>query len=113
MPTLLITGPERSGKTSVAAGLPAWLRGVGRTAAYCKPFSADGGPMPTLSLRPALWLMGWISPWWPAPRHMSAPLDACFIDLLRSEAETIIVEAAAGSTSSELAGALDSRVLEV
>ena len=44
---------------------------------------------------------------------MSAPRDASFIDLLRSEAETMIVESAEGSTSSELAGALDARVLEL
>ena len=48
-----------------------------------------------------------------APRPMSAPLDAGFIDRLRSEADTIIVEAAESSTSSELAVAIDARVLEV
>ena len=47
----------------------------------------------------------------PAPSPMSAPLDTGFIDLLRSEAVTNIVEAAEGSTSSELAGPLDARVL--
>ena len=49
----------------------------------------------------------------PALRPSSAPLGADFIDLLRGEADTIIVEAAEGYTSCELAGALDVRVLEV
>ena len=42
MPTLFITGPARSGETSVAAGLLAHARNAGLAAAYCKPFSADG-----------------------------------------------------------------------
>ena len=44
MPTILITGPARSGKTSLAAGLLARLRDSDRSAAYLKPFSP--GPQP-------------------------------------------------------------------
>ena len=32
MTTILITGPDHSGKTSLFVGLLAWLRGAGRTA---------------------------------------------------------------------------------
>ena len=113
MPTILIAGPERSGKTSLAAGLLAVARDAGRTAAYCKPFSADesgdtdhafaaGVLADDLDIAVGL-----------APLPMSAPLDAGFIDLLLSEAETIIVEAAAGSQATDLAAAIDARVLEV
>ena len=113
MPTLLKTGPERSGKTSVAAGLLAWLRCAGRTATYCKPFSADGEADADHAFAFGALADGLDIAVGPAPRPTSPPLDAGFIGLLRSGAETIIVEAAEGSTSSESAVALDARVLEV
>lgn len=113
MPAILITGPERSGKTSVAAGLLAWLRDSGRSAAYAKPFSADGERDADHAFATGALADGLDIAVGPAPRGMSAPLDTGFIDLLRGEAEVIIVEAAEGSASSGLASALDARVLEV
>ena len=113
MPTILITGPARSGKTSFAGGLLAWLRDPGRSAAYVKPFSADGDADADHAFASGLLAGGLDIAVGPAPRPLSAPLGDGFLGLLRSEAETIIVEAAEGPTSPELAGALDAQVLEV
>ena len=113
MPTLLIAGPARSGKTSVAAGLLALARRTGRSAAYAKTFSAGGEADADHAFASGALADGLDIASEPAPRAMIAPLGSGFVDLLRSEAGTIIIEAAEGSTSSELAGALDTWVLEV
>ena len=88
-------------------------RGAGRSAAACRPFSTADEADADHAFASGALADGLDIAVGPAPRALSAPLDAGFIDLLRSEAETIIVEAAEGSTSSELAWALDARVLEV
>ena len=113
MPTPFMAGPERSGKTSVAGGLLAWLWGAGRSAAYDKPFSADVETDADHAFASGTLADGLDIAVGPAPRALSAPFDAGFNDLLRCEAEGIIVEVTEGSISSELAGALDARVLEV
>ena len=83
-----------------------------RSAASCRPFSTAGEADADHAFASGALADGLDIAVGQAPRALSAPLDAGFIDLLRSEAETIIVEAAERSTSSELAWALDARVLE-
>ena len=89
----------------VAGGLLAWLRST----AYCKPFPIYGEADADHVFAPGILDDGLDIAAGPAPRPMSTPLDAGFIDLLRSEDETNIVEAAEGPTSSELVGDLDTR----
>ena len=115
MPTILITGPERSGKTSVAAGLLARLRGAGQSAAYVKPFSADGAADGDHAFASGALADTLDIAVGPAPHPLSAGVDQVVeaIGLLRQEAETVVIEAADGSTVSELAAAIDARVLEV
>ena len=103
MANLLITSLNRACKTSVACGLLAHLRTTGRTATYAQPFSADSEADADHAFASGAVADGLDIAVGPAPRAMSEPLDASFIDLLRSEAETIVVEAAGGSISSELA----------
>ena len=115
MPTILITGPVRSGKTSLAAGLLARLRNAGRSAAYCKPFS----PTPDADadhsfasgvLADALGIA--VGPA-PGPLSASAAEAAAAIAELQRQHETVIAEAADGSSAAELAATIDARVLEV
>ena len=115
MPTILITGRARSGKTSLSAGLLAHARNAGRTAAYTKPFSADADSdadhqFATNILASALGIaVG------PVPRQMSASVDeaATAITGLRNQADIVIVEAADGSPAGELAATLDAQVLGI
>ena len=115
MPTILITGPARSGKTSFAYGLLARLRDAGRSAAYCKPFS----PTPDADadhdfaaevLADALGIaVG------PAPRPLDGDVPDATADIaeLARQYEAVIVEAADGSPAAELAAAVNARVIEV
>ena len=89
------------------------LRGAGRFAEYCKSFELDGEADSDHAFASGALADGLDIAVGPAPCTMSAPLDTGFIDVLRSEAETIIVEAAEGSISYELARALDAPALEV
>ena len=115
MPTILVTGPARSGKTSFAYGLLARLRDAGRSAAYCKPFSpapeADADHVfASEVLAGALGIAAG-----PAPRPLSGSVDeaAAAIAELRRQHETVIVEAAGGSPAAELAAAIRARVAAV
>ena len=114
MPTILITGPARSGRTSLAAGLLARLRDSDRSAAYVKPFSP--GPQPDADhafasgvLAGALGItVG------PAPSGLSGTVEdtPAAIAALRERADTVIVELA-DRAPTPLAGAADAPVLEV
>ena len=115
MPTILITGPAASGKTSLAYGLLARLRGAGRSAAYCKPFSPtpdadDDHAFASGVLADALGIaVG------PSPRPLDgdvAEAEAAIAELRRQH-DIVIVEAADGSPAAELAAAVDARVVEV
>ena len=115
MPTLLITGPARSGKTSVAGGLLVWLREAKRSAAYVKPFAADGAAdadhaFAASKLADALDIaVG------PAPEPPANSIDGAVqaIALLVAEADTVVVEAADDSSATDLAAALNAPVLEI
>ena len=115
MPTILITGPVASGKTSVAYGLLARLRDGGRTAAYCKPFSptpdADADHLYAAEvLADTLGIaVG------PAPRPLEGSVDeaSAVITELQRQYETVIVEDADGSPAVELAAAVNARIIEV
>ncbi len=111
MPTILIAGPSSSGKTSLAAGLLSVARDAGRTAAYCKPFSADEADDADHAF--AAEVLG-ISVG-PPPGPFTAIVDeaASAIALLRSNGDLVIVEAAAGCPATDLAEAIDARVLEI
>ncbi len=115
MPTILITGPARSGKTSLAAGLLAHARDGGRSAAYCKPFSADGANDADHAFAAETLAEGFgISVGQPPGQLTSSPDEAAnAVAGLRSNADLVIVEAAPGSPAADLAAAIDARVLEV
>ena len=115
MPTILITGPAASGKTSLAYGLLARLRDAGRSAAYCNPFSstpnADADHLfASEVLADALGIaVG------PAPHPLGGGVGeaAAAIAELARQHENVIVEAADGSPVADLAAAVDARVVEV
>lgn len=115
MPTILITGPARSGKTGLAAGLLAYLRNSGRTAAWAKPFSPDGEADADNTFVSGVLAgsLGVVAG--PAPRDLSGSVAeaAAAIAGLRQQAEAVIVEVPDGAPGIELAGAADARVLEV
>ena len=115
MPIILITGPAATGKTSFAYGLLAHLRDAGRSAAYCKPFSAtpdaDSDHLFVAEvLADALGIaVG------PQPRPLDGDMSKVTASIaeLGRQYEAIIVEAADGSPAAELAAAVDARVIEV
>ena len=115
MPTLLVTGPNRSGKTSVAAGLLARLRAAGRSSAYVKPFSADGAADADHAFASGVLADALDIAVGPAPGPLTGNIDNAVqaIALLISEADTVVVEAADGSPSAELAAALNAPVVEI
>ena len=115
MPTILVTGPARSGKTSLAAGLLTVARDTGRSAAYCKPFSVDGANDADHAFATDVLAEGFgISVGQPPGRLESSPDEAAdTVADLRGNADLVIVEAAAGSPAADLAAAIDARVLEV
>ena len=115
MPTILITGPAASGKTSLAYGLLARLRDAGRSAAYCKPFSPTPGADDDHAFAAEVLTDVVSIAVGPAPRPLSAGVDETVsaIAELRRQHDTVIVEAADGSPVAELAAAVDARVVEV
>ena len=115
MPTILITGPARSGKTSLAAGLLTHLRDTGRTAAYAKPFSSAAADDPDHPFATQVLASGLGISTGPSPLPLTASADdvATAIAQMRDQAETIIIEAADNSPATELAQALDASVVEI
>ena len=115
MPTILITGPERSGKTSVAAGVLSWLRDAGRSAVYVKPFSADGAVDGDHVFASGMLADGLDIAVGPAPGALTGSIDSAVkaIALLKDEAETVVIEASSISPVDELSEALDAGVTEV
>ena len=115
MPVIVITGPARSGKSSVAYGLLALLRSAGRSAAYCKPFSTAPGAdadhrfasdVLTESLGVAVG---------EPPRPISedvADVSAAITALSRQN-DAVVVEAAEGPLFPQLVEATGARVVEV
>lgn len=115
MPIILITGPDRSGKTSVAGGLLARLRDGRRSAAYVKPFSADDAADSDHAFASGVLADAIDIAVGPSPHPLSTGVDqvAEAIALLKDEAETVVIEVSSGSPVDELAGALDARILEI
>ena len=115
MSTILITGPARSGKTSLAAGLLARLRDTGRTAAYAKPFAPTPGDDADYAFASNVLAdaMGIAVGPPPGPLDADVSYATASIAALRSDADVVIVEAADGLPGAELAAAVDARVLEV
>ena len=115
MPTFLVTGPLRAGKTSLAAGLLARLHDAGRSAAYAKPFSAVGSADGDHAFASGALAESLDIAVGAAPVPVSGGGDDAVsgIALLRDEAGSVIVEVAEGFRSVDLAAAVDARVLEV
>ena len=103
MSTILITGPSRSGKTSLADALLTRLREAGRSAAYVKPFSPTPGDdadyrFASEVLAGALGITAG-----PTPHPLSDGVDeaAAAVSDLRSQHDTVIIEAADGSPATQ------------
>ena len=114
MPTVLVTGPARSGKTSIAAGLLARLHDAGRPAAYAKPFTAAAGVDGDHAFALTVLAEALDIAVGPAPEAATGSAGDAVnaVALLRAEAETVVVEAVEGSPVADLAEALDSQVVE-
>ena len=116
MPTILVTGPAHSGKTSVAAGLLTLARDAGLTSAYFKPFSADEANDADHAFASAILAETLGITFGPAPlpaAQASATEGAAnTIAQLRGNSDLVIVELAAGAPVDDLA-TVDARVLEV
>ena len=115
MPTILIAGSSRSGKTSVAAGLLVHARDSDRSAAYAKPFSPAGSAdadhaFASGTLAESLGIVTG-----PPPGPMSNDLEDAVanIAMLRDRSGTVIVEHPAAPPGADLADEVDARVLEV
>ena len=115
MPTILVTGPVRSGKTSLASGLLAHARNAGRNATYTKPVSAAGSSDADYQFAAQVLVNGLGVSTGPLPLSLTASAADAVIAIaqMRDEADTVIVEAADGSPTSELAETLDAQVLEI
>ena len=115
MPTLLITGPDRSGKTSLAAGVLAQLRSAGRSAAYAKPFSPLGDSDPDHAFASTILADAWGITVGPAPSALSgnAGNAPAAVAGPSGSTGTVVVELDDGAQAGHLAGAVDARVLEV
>ena len=115
MPTILITGPAHSGKTSVAAGLLARLRDAGRNAAYAKPFSPDAESDADHAFASGVLADALGIAVGPSPRPMTDGVEdaAAALAELRDHTGTVIVEVVHGAPGAELADGDDLRVLEV
>ena len=115
MPTTLITGPASSGKSSIAYGLLALARGAGRSAAYCKPFSAHPDNdadclFASEELAEALGIaVG------PQPVAVTEDLGeiSSTITALSQQNDSVVVELSDSSFVPQLAQAIDARVVEV
>ena len=115
MPTISITGPARSGKTSLAAALLARAGGAGSSAAYAKPFSSAPDSdadhefaMETLAVALGI-AVG------PKPQPLSTGADSAtgILSGLRNLADTVIVELAEGARHADPAIASDTSILEI
>ena len=115
MSTILITGPARSGKTSLAAGLLARLNEAGRSDAYYKPFSATGDADADHRFAADVLAgsLGITAGPPPLPLSGSADEGAGAVAALAEPGGTVIVEAADGSSAIDLVNAIDARVLEI
>ena len=115
MPVILITGPARSGKTSAAAGLLVLLSNAGRSVAYCKPFSTTPDTDADHLFASEILAGGLGISVGPTPQPLSADADtaARILAGLQNQAGTVIVEADNGSPVTQLAEAIDARVLAV
>ncbi len=115
MPTILVTGPARSGKTGLAAGLLARLHSGGRSAAYYKPFTTGAGADGDHAFAAGVLAERLDIAVGPAPGALTDSIDNAVqaIALLDAEAGTVVVEAADGSPATELAAALNAPVLEI
>ena len=115
MPTIFITGPAASGKTSLAYGLLSRLRDAGRSAAYCKPFSPTPGADADHAFASGVLADALGISVGPAPRPLDggvADASAVIAELGRQH-ENVIVEAADGSPAGELAAVVNARVIKV
>ncbi len=115
MPAILIAGSAASGKSSLAYGLLALVRDAGRSAAYCKPFSAtpDGDADHAFASEVLAEAMGITVG--PQPLELSDDLSkalSAITDLSRQN-DAVVIEAAEGSPVAELAQAIDARVVQV
>lgn len=115
MPTILVTGPSRAGKTGLAAGILARLHDEGRSAAYCKPFTPDADADGDHAFAAGVLAESLDIAVGPAPGALTGNIDDAVqaIALLDAEADTVVIEGADGSPSVELAAALDAPVLEI
>ncbi len=115
MPAILITGPSRSGRTSLAAGILTHLRNAGRTAAYAKPFSPSTGSDSDQRFAADVLANALGITVGPAPSSLTGATGdaAASISGLSNQAETVIVEATSGSPAENLAAAIDARVIEI
>ena len=115
MPTTLITGPAAAGKTSFAYGLLARLRDAGRSAAYCKPFSATPDADADHAFASGVLADALAVGVGPPPGPLDSGVDeaATTIAELGRQHDNVIVEAADGSPAAELAAVVNARVTEV
>ena len=115
MTVILVTGPSRSGKTSLVAGLLSHLNEKGRSSAYAKPFSALEARDGDHAFAAGVLAESLDIAVGPVPSTPSAGIDDSVnaIDLLRAEAGTVVVEADEGPSLVELGDAVAARVLEV
>ena len=115
MPTTLIIGPAGSGKSSVAYGLLALARDAGRSAAYCKPFSAHPDNdadflFASEELAEALGIAVGPQPL-PVTEELGDTTSA--ITALSRQSDIVVVEIAEGSLAPQLALAIDARVIQI
>ncbi len=115
MPTILVAGPSRSGKTSLAAGLLVWLRDAGYTAAYVKPFSASADSDADHEFAANVLAGALDITVGPAPLPLSGSADeaAGSVASMAESGRAVIVEVADGSPATEITNAIDARVLEI
>ena len=115
MPTILVSGPAGSGKTSLAAGVLVRLHQGGRSAAYCKPFASEAAADGDHAFAAGVLTEALDIAVGPPPKALTSGIGGAIdaIALLRSEAETVIVELADGSSERALAESTDARVLEI
>ncbi len=115
MTVILITGPAGSGKSSIAYGLLALARDAGRSAAYCKAFSAHSDNdadclFASEELADAFGIA--VGPQPVAVTEELGDTTSAIADLAR-QSDIVVVEIAEGSPAVELAQAIDASVVEV
>ncbi len=115
MPTLLVTGPDLSGKTSVAVGLLARMGDAGLQAAYFKPFSGNGTEDGDYAFAAGVLADALDIAVGPAPRPLSGSVEEAMeaFAVLQEDAGLVVMDVPDNSPGSELAAATGARVLEV